>query len=224
MALLPTGFKERLEQMELCRIQRLSLLQAEKELQFTKSQLLASKISSIQLADHWCLNLQQQIASKHFVISSLKSQFDLLDSEYTDVSQQFRVLKSEVQELEELEREKERYFASELKEMEGFKAEVAKFADQSRKEVQELRNQNEQLKSSFVKLQGNIGCSNDSELAAAEIRKSKLLAEKENLSCKLASSYQIRAQLQKQLQSILMTQSQAGKKITQSSQTRCFIP
>ncbi|XP_074335209.1 uncharacterized protein LOC141672491 [Apium graveolens] len=217
MALLPTGFKERLEQMELCRIQRLSLLRAEKELQFTKSQVLASKISSIKLADHRCLNLQQQIASKHFVISSLKSRIDLLDSEYTEVSQKFRVLKSEVQELEELEREKERYFASELKEMEGFKAEVEKFADQSRKEVQELRNQAEQLKSSFVKLQGNIGCSNDFELAAAEIRKSKLLAEKENLSCRLASSYQIRAQLQKQLQSILMTQSQAGKKITQSS-------
>ncbi|KAL8108336.1 hypothetical protein AgCh_024700 [Apium graveolens] len=190
---------------------------AEKELQFTKSQVLASKISSIKLADHRCLNLQQQIASKHFVISSLKSRIDLLDSEYTEVSQKFRVLKSEVQELEELEREKERYFASELKEMEGFKAEVEKFADQSRKEVQELRNQAEQLKSSFVKLQGNIGCSNDFELAAAEIRKSKLLAEKENLSCRLASSYQIRAQLQKQLQSILMTQSQAGKKITQSS-------
>lgn len=56
-----------------------------------------------------------------------------------------RVLKSEVQELEELEREKERYFASEIKEMESFKAEVVKFADESRREVQELRNQAEQV-------------------------------------------------------------------------------
>ncbi|KAK1368945.1 putative kinetochore protein NDC80 [Heracleum sosnowskyi] len=224
MALLPTGFKERLEQMELCRIQRLSLLQAEKELQFTKSQLLASKISSIKSADHRCLNLQQQIANKHFVISSLKSRIDLLDTEYLDVSQQVRVLKSEVQELEELEREKERYFDSEIKEMEGFKAEVEKFTDERRREVQELKNQAEQLKSSFVKLQGNIGCSDDSELAAAEIRKSELLAEKENLDCRLASSYQIRAQLQRQLQSILMTQSQAGKKCTYSSQMRCLKP
>lgn len=72
-----------------------------------------------------------------------------------------------------------------------------------------------QLKSSFVKLQGNIG--HDSEVAAAEIRKSKLLAEKKNMECRLASSYQIRAQLQKQLHSMLMTQSQAGRKFTHSS-------
>lgn len=56
-----------------------------------------------------------------------------------------RVLKSEVQEMEELEREKERYFASEMKEMEDFKAEVAKFSDESRREVQELENQAEQV-------------------------------------------------------------------------------
>lgn len=221
MALLPTGFRERLEQMELSRNQRLSVLQAEKEVQSSKSQVLASKISVIKSADHRCLNLQQQIASKHFIIFSFKSQIDLLDSNYLHISQQFRVLKSEVQELEESEKEKERYFAFETKEMEDFKAVVAKFAVESRRDVQELKNQVEQLKSSFVKLQGNVGCSDDSDLAAAEIRKSKLLAEKENLECRLASSYQIRAQLQKQLQSILMTQSQAGRKFAHSSQKRC---
>lgn len=61
-----------------------------------------------------------------------------------------------------------------------------------------------------MELQGNVGCSDDSELAAAEKRKSELLAEKQNLECRLASSYQIREQLQKQLQSILMAQSQGG--------------
>ena len=61
-------------------------------MQFTKSQVLASKISAIKLADHRCLNLQQQIASKHFVISSLKSRIDCLDSQYVDVSQQFRLV------------------------------------------------------------------------------------------------------------------------------------
>nr|XP_017215415.1 PREDICTED: uncharacterized protein LOC108193304 isoform X2 [Daucus carota subsp. sativus] len=208
--------------MELCRNQRLSLLQAEKEVQFTKSQVLASKISAIKLADHRCLNLQQQIASKHFVISSLKSRIDCLDSQYVDVSQQFRALKSEVQELEELEREKDKYFVSETKEMEGFKVELEKFAVESRKQVQELKNQVEQLKSSFVKLQGNIGSSDDSELAAAEIRKSELLAEKQNMECRLASNHQIRAQLQRQLQSILMMQSQAGRKSTHASEKRCL--
>lgn len=56
-----------------------------------------------------------------------------------------RVLKSEVQELEELEREKEKYFASEIKEMEGFKEKVGKFSDESRREVLELRNRAEQV-------------------------------------------------------------------------------
>ncbi|KAL8110511.1 hypothetical protein AgCh_026289 [Apium graveolens] len=54
------------------------------------------------------------------------------------------VLKSEVQEPEELDKEKERFFASKMKEMESFKAEVAKFAEESGREMQELKNHTEQ--------------------------------------------------------------------------------
>ena len=54
-----------------------------------------------------------------------------------------------------------------------------------------------------MELQGNNGHFNSSEIAAAEVRKSQLLAAKENLSRSLASNYQIKAQLQKQLHSIL---------------------
>lgn len=50
-----------------------------------------------------------------------------------------------MQELEELEREKDKYFVSETKEMEGFKVELEKFAVESRKQVQELKNQVEQV-------------------------------------------------------------------------------
>lgn len=72
-----------------------------------------------------------------------------------------------------------------------------------------------------MKLQGNIRHSDNSELAAAEMRKSQLLAEKENLDRTLASNYQRRAQLQKQLQSILlMTQSQEGRKLCHPTQKR----
>ena len=61
-----------------------------------------------------------------------------------------------------------------------------------------------QLKSSFMEIQGNNKCFNSSEIAAAEMRKSELLAAKENLHGSLASNYQIRAQLQKQLHRMLL--------------------
>ncbi|KAL8097307.1 hypothetical protein AgCh_030443 [Apium graveolens] len=59
------------------------------------------------------------------------------------------VLKSE--ELEELDKEKERFFASEMKEMESFKANVAKFAEESGTEIQELKNHTEQVRLSVGK-------------------------------------------------------------------------
>lgn len=65
-----------------------------------------------------------------------------------------------------------------------------------------------QIQSSFVKFQGSDRCTSDSEIAAAEMRKSELLAMKEELDGKLASNYQIRAQLQKQLQTILTKHKQ----------------
>lgn len=65
-----------------------------------------------------------------------------------------------------------------------------------------------QIQSRFVKFQGSDRCTSDSEIAAAEMRKSELLAMKEELDRKLASNYQIRAQLQKQLQTILTKHKQ----------------
>lgn len=58
-----------------------------------------------------------------------------------------------------------------------------------------------QLQSSFVRFQGNNGCSN-SEIAAAEMMKSQLLAAKQDLDKNLASNYRLRAHLQMELQSI----------------------
>ncbi|KAL8192287.1 hypothetical protein R6Q57_027954 [Mikania cordata] len=55
---LSSTFKERLEQMEATRNQRLSLLQAEKKFQHNISQTLASKLSDIRYIDQRCLKLE----------------------------------------------------------------------------------------------------------------------------------------------------------------------
>ncbi|KAF5944611.1 hypothetical protein HYC85_018688 [Camellia sinensis] len=109
----------------------------------------------------------------------------------------------EVEVLVELEKEKERFYGLKWREMEEFWAYVENFAVDCRMEVQELRNRVNELKSSFVELQGNNGYLSSAEIAA-EMRKSELLAAKENLDRSLASNYQIKAQLQKQLHCMLL--------------------
>ncbi|CAA3020133.1 uncharacterized protein LOC111412233 [Olea europaea var. sylvestris] len=208
---LPSAFRERLEQMEQTRIQRLSLLQAEKELQKSKSQLLAANIANIRSMEQRCLKLDCKIAHQHFVISSLKSQIDSLDSAYLRNLQKFRTLKKEVEGLEELEKQKESYYSSQSCEMEEFKAQVDNFVDECQVQVKKLRSRVKELKSSFSELQGNLICPNNSEIAAAENKKSELLIMKENLVRKLASNYEVKQQLKKQLVSLLEDQVKERK-------------
>lgn len=66
-----------------------------------------------------------------------------------------------------------------------------------------------------MELQGKNGNLHNSEIAAAEMKKTELLTLKENSDRRLASNYQIRAQLQKQLQSILLTQNEERRKLSQ---------
>ena len=58
-----------------------------------------------------------------------------------------------------------------------------------------------QLQSSFVKFQGNNGCSSR-EIAEAEMMKYQLLAAKQDLDKKLASTHRMRAHLQMELESV----------------------
>ncbi|KAH7841650.1 hypothetical protein Vadar_032669 [Vaccinium darrowii] len=204
---LPSLFRERLEHMEDTRNQRLSLLQTERELQITKSQLLSTKLSNIRSLEQYCFKLEQKIASRQFSISSLKSEMDSLDSKYAHILQQIRVLKNEVEELEELEKQKENFYGLERRKMESFQAQVDNFVVDCQMQVQELRNKINELKAIFVELKSKNEYLNDSEIAAAEMRKSELLAAKENLDRSLASNYQIRTQLQKQLHSLLSEQT-----------------
>ncbi|KAL2494505.1 Uncharacterized protein Fot_38262 [Forsythia ovata] len=210
---LPSAFRERLEQMEQTRNQRLSLLQAEKELQKGKSQLLATKISNIRSMEQRCLKLDCKIAYQHFVISSLKSQIDSHDSAYLRKLQKFRTLKKEEEGLEELEKQKEMYYSSQSCEMEEFRAQVDSFVDKCQVQVKKLRSQVNELKSSFSELQGNLNCSNNSEIMAAEMKKSELLVMKENLDNKLASNFEVKQQLKKQLISILKDQVKKRKRL-----------
>ncbi|XP_024993279.1 uncharacterized protein LOC112527033 isoform X1 [Cynara cardunculus var. scolymus] len=111
--------------------------QAEKELQFNKSRTLALKLSGIRYIEQRCLKLDHKVSQ--FIISSLKSLLDRLDSVYLHQIQQFRVLKSEVENLEELEREKDKYFALKVRDVDEFRARSEIFVAQCQRRVEELR-------------------------------------------------------------------------------------
>lgn len=64
-----------------------------------------------------------------------------------------------------------------------------------------------QLKSIFSELKGNLNHSNNSEIAAAEGRKSELLIVKKNVDRDLSLNYQLREQLRRQLLSLLINQN-----------------
>jgi len=59
-----------------------------------------------------------------------------------------------------------------------------------------------------MELKSNSGNSCNSEITAAEMRRLELQAEKDNVCRIIDCNHQIKAQLQKQLQIILMTQTQ----------------
>ncbi|KAM1347231.1 hypothetical protein ACFX13_037218 [Malus domestica] len=205
---LSAAFQERLEHMEHTRNQRLSLLQAEKEAQANKSQVLEMKLASMRATEQRCLALDRRIASQSFKIWALRSEIDRLDEKYQSDSHRLRVLKSEVEELEELEKEKKRFYALKGFEMEEFKQNVEIFALECQMEVQNLKNGINEIQSSFVKFQGSERCTSNGEIAAAEKRKCELLAMKEELDRKLASNYQTKAQLQKQFQDFITKHKQ----------------
>ncbi|XVF40137.1 hypothetical protein PTKIN_Ptkin01aG0087000 [Pterospermum kingtungense] len=201
---LSTAFRERFEQMEHSRNERLILLQAEKELQANKSQVLESKLARIRSMEQRCLFLDQKIASQNFKISAVKSNIENLDAKYNSTSRQLKVLKSEIEELEEMEKEKDRFYESKISEINEFRENLERLLMESRNRVQELRNTVNELKSTFMELQGQNGYMSNSEIAEAEMKRAELLAMKESLAKSLASNYQIKAELQKQVENMLV--------------------
>lgn len=65
-------------------------LQAEKELQESKSQVLASKYANIRAMEQRCLVLEQKIAAQNFKILALKSEIESLDDRYCACSRHLR--------------------------------------------------------------------------------------------------------------------------------------
>ncbi|XVE88382.1 hypothetical protein DITRI_Ditri19aG0065500 [Diplodiscus trichospermus] len=218
---LSSAFRERFEQMEHARNERLILLQAEKELQANKSQVLESKLARIRSMEQRCLFLDQKIASQNFKISALKSEIENLDAKYNSSSRQLKALKSEIEELEEVEKEKDKFYDSKSSEMNEFMENVEKFLMESRIQVQELRNYANELKSTLMELQGNNGYMSNSEIAEAEMKRAELLAIKESLTKSLASNYQTRAELQKQVENLLVAQNQESKNHFSLEKRRC---
>ncbi|MED6219129.1 hypothetical protein PIB30_033063 [Stylosanthes scabra] len=209
---LPSTFQERLHHMDRTRCQRLSLLQAEKDLQANKSRVLSSKLSNIRATEQRCFFLDHKIASQNFNLLSLTSQIHNLEAKYHSLSQLFRSLRNEVDELEELREKRDRFYEAKMVEMKQFKKVANEFVVRCRMDVQILRNRVNELNSSFIELKGNSPNSCNSEIAAAERRRLELEAEKECVYRNLASNQHIKAQLQKQLQNILMTQTQDKRK------------
>ncbi|XP_061355535.1 uncharacterized protein LOC133300064 [Gastrolobium bilobum] len=205
---LSSAFHERLEHMDRTRIQRLSQLQAEKELQANKSQILASKLANIRAMEQRCSLLDRKIASQNFKILALKSQIENLEVKYESVWQELRSLQNEVEEIEELRKRRDSFYEAKMMEMKEFKEIAEKFVVKCEREVESLRNGVNKLRSSFMELKSNNRNSCNSEIVAAEMRRLELLAEKERVCRNVASNHQIKAQLQKQLQNILITQTQ----------------
>ncbi|KAF8110187.1 hypothetical protein N665_0086s0027 [Sinapis alba] len=146
---LSEAFKERLDQMELTRNQRLHLLQAEKEVQVEKSQILASKHANIQSIERKCLMLDQKVASQNLKITVLRSTIQDLDSKYHCSIQQLRTLKSEVEELKELDQEREKYYKLRCSEMNEFMQNVERFRSENWLQVENLRNRVKEVNHMF---------------------------------------------------------------------------
>ncbi|KAK7368261.1 hypothetical protein VNO80_10285 [Phaseolus coccineus] len=205
---LSSAFHERLHHMDRTRIQRLSLLQAEKESQADKSRALASKLANIRASEQRCSWLDHKIASQQFKLLAIKCQIEKLEAKQDSLSLQLRLLQNEVKELEELRDKRESFHEAKRIEMREFKEIAERFVVKCRMEVDSLRNKVNLLRSSFMELKSNSGDSCNSEITAAEMRRLELQAEKDNVCRIIDCNHQIRAQLQKQLQIILMTQTQ----------------
>ncbi|WCJ27407.1 hypothetical protein M5689_009153 [Euphorbia peplus] len=199
---LSSAFRERLQHMEDTRNQRLSLLQAEKESQVIKSQLLESKLVNLRSMEQRCLLLDRHIAFQRFKILDLKSEIRSLDSKYQTDSCQLRDMKRGMEELE-MEKEMEMFYELNAREMKTFREDVDKFVYESEVQVRELRNRANELKSIFVQLQGNNGYLSNSEIDVAETRKTQLVAMKEDLERKLETNYQVRSGLQNKLKEVI---------------------
>ncbi|URD97955.1 hypothetical protein MUK42_30925 [Musa troglodytarum] len=208
----PSTFQERLQQMEATRTQRLALLRDEREIQIAKSHLLSEKIEELRRAERRCLLLERRNAEIAHRILTNRTQIDAVDARYQAAARED--LKSAIEELEQREKERDGFYAANRAEMEEFRERQRSFVSDTHEEVRKLRDWVSELKSSLKHLQGNDGYLNNAKIAAAEARKSELLAEKEKLDKNLASRSHLRTLLQKQLHKMLLSKDREKESTT----------
>ncbi|XP_047076897.1 uncharacterized protein LOC124687100 [Lolium rigidum] len=200
---LSAAFEERVRQMEDARNHRLSLLQAEKEIQAAKYRLLEAKIAAARRLERRRLLLERRAAE--FASRALAARADI-DAAHARRLVLARDLRCEIEEAEQKEGDWDRFYESKRKEMEDFQAMSQQFEAEARKEVQRLKDLVSQLQSALQELQSNGMYSNDAEITAAEARKSDLTAKKAKLEESLVSARQFRSLLQQQLQKAFASQ------------------
>ncbi|MBA0663563.1 hypothetical protein Goklo_003672, partial [Gossypium klotzschianum] len=143
-----------------------------------------------------------------------------LNFELKCIALKLRAVKSEIEELEEVEKERDKFYELKISEMNEFRENVKRFLTETRTRVQELRNSVNELKSTFMELPGNNGYMSSSEIAEAEMKRAELLAMKESLTKTLASNHQRRAELQKQVENMLVARSPERWKPIQSGNSK----
>ncbi|CAO2826278.1 unnamed protein product [Amaranthus hypochondriacus] len=137
--------------------------------------------------------LGEMESTRNFKISSLKSEIEFLDRQFLSRAQQLRDLKVEVEELEPLEEEKDKYYALKCSEMNDFRKRIQKYAEEIGSRIKELKGGNEKDSNSEAQ---------NRDVQAAKVRRSKLIALKEKLASDLESNRRLRATLQEQLHSL----------------------
>ncbi|KAF8642569.1 hypothetical protein HU200_067248 [Digitaria exilis] len=205
---LSAAFEERVRQMEDSRNHRLALLHAEKEIQASKSRILAAKLAAARRLERRRVLLERRAADLASRALAARADIDAARLRRLAVARDISSVKDEIEEAERREEDWDRFYEAKRKEMEEFRGVSQRFEAETREEVQRLRDLVSQLKSTLQELQSGEMYSNNAEIAAAEARKSDLVAKKAKLDEGLASARQFRALLQQQLQKAF--QSQVG--------------
>ncbi|XP_066323348.1 autophagy-related protein 23-like [Miscanthus floridulus] len=171
---LSDAFQERVRQMEDARNHRLALLNAEKEIQAAKLRILSAKIAATRRLE--CRRRLLERRSADLATRAL-ADIDAARARRLLVSRDLSSVRGEIEEAQRREEDWDRFYEAKRKEMEEFQAESRRFEAETREEVQRLRDSVSQLKSALQELQSSAMYSNNTEIAAAEARKSDLTAK-----------------------------------------------
>ncbi|KAG0532541.1 hypothetical protein BDA96_04G116000 [Sorghum bicolor] len=211
---LSAAFEERVRQMEDARNHRLALLNAEKEIQAAKLRILSAMLAATRRLECRRLLLERRAADLASRALAARAGIDAARARRRLVARDLSSMRGEIEEAERREQDWDRFYEAKRKEMEEFQAESRRFEAQTREEVQRLRDSVSQLKSTLQELQSSAMYSNNTEIAAAEARKSDLIAKKAKLGESLVSARQFRALLQQQLQKAFQSQVDNGDQET----------